>query len=74
MQNNTIQNNGVNPNHSIGSFGGIVLAGATNSTVSNNTIENNGGGGVFVNDNGPVNPGAPNAGPNAPVDATTDDA
>ena len=52
---------------SIGSFGGIVLAGATNSLVNANTVTNNGGGGVFVNDNGPVNPGAPNAGPNAPV-------
>ena len=72
VSNDTIQNNGVNPNRSIGSFGGVVLAGASNSTVSNNTIQNNGGGGVFVNDNGPVNPGAPNAGPGAPVAATDD--
>ncbi len=73
VQNNTIENNGVNPNRAIESFGGVVLAGAVNSTVSDNTIKNNGGGGVFVNDNGPVNPGAPNAGPNAPVAATADD-
>ncbi len=73
IQNDTVENNGVNPNPKIGSFGGIVLAGATNSLVNADTVTNNGGGGVFVNDNGPVNPGAPNAGPNAPVDAVNDD-
>ena len=57
IENNTVQNNGVNPNPKIGSFGGIVLAGVTDGSVENNTIINNGGGGVFVNDNGPVNLG-----------------
>ena len=62
IENNTVQNNGVNPNPKIGSFGGIVLAGVTDGSVENNTIMNNGGGGVFVNDNGPVDPGIPGAG------------
>ena len=43
-----------------------------NATVASNTVTGNGGGGIFVNDNGPVNPGAPNAGPNAPVASTND--
>ncbi|MFZ0252052.1 MAG: right-handed parallel beta-helix repeat-containing protein [Acidimicrobiales bacterium] len=72
IQNDTVQNNGVNPSPGVGSFGGIVLAGVANGTVSDNTVTNNGGGGVFVNDNGPVDPGAPNAGPNAPVPSTDD--
>jgi parallel beta-helix repeat protein len=72
IQNDTVQNNGVSPNPKVGSFGGIVLAGATNSVVENNIVTDNAGGGVFVNDNGPVNPGAPNAGPGAPVAATND--
>ena len=73
IQNDTVQNNGLNPNPKIISFGGIVLAGATNSLVNDDTVTDNGGGGVLVNDNGPVNPGAPNAGPNVPVAATNDD-
>src|ERR1700722_16206472 len=60
--NNTVQNNGVNPNPKIESFGGIVLAGVTDGSVEKNPIVNNGGGGVFVNDNGPVDPGIPGAG------------
>jgi hypothetical protein len=72
IQNDTVQNNGVSPNPAIGSFGGIVLAGVADGTVTDNAVNNNGGGGIFVNDNGPVDPGAPNAGPNAPV-ASSDD-
>ena len=72
IQNDTVQNNGVNPNPKIESFGGIVLVGASNAVVNSNTVTNNSGGGVVVNDNGPVNPGAPNPGPNAPVTATND--
>ncbi len=72
IENDTVQNNGVNPNTKIDSFGGIVLAGVTGAVVNSNTIMNNGGGGVLVNDNGPVDPGAPNAGPAAPVPSAND--
>ncbi len=72
IENDTVQNNGVNPNPKIQSFGGIVLAGVTDGSVENNTIVNNGGGGVLVNDNGPVDPGAPNAGPTTPVPSADD--
>ena len=55
----------------------VSVSGANDTGIfvdqaSNVTIENDGGGGIFVNDNGPVNPGAPDPGPNAPV-ASTDD-
>ncbi len=72
IENNTVQNNGVNPNPKIGSFGGIVLAGVTNGVVNNNTVTNNGGGGVFVNDNGPVDPGTATAGPATVVNSGND--
>jgi len=72
IENDTVQNNGVNPNPKIGSFGGIVLAGVTGALVENNTVQNNGGGGVFVNDNGPIDPGSPTAGPGAPVASAND--
>ncbi|HEY1652751.1 MAG TPA: right-handed parallel beta-helix repeat-containing protein [Acidimicrobiales bacterium] len=68
----TIQNNGVQPNHAIVAFGGVVLAGVDASAITGNTIINNGGGGVFVDDNGPTDPGALNAGPSQPVPAVND--
>ncbi len=67
VENATVNGNGVSPNPTVGSFGGIVLAGVTNSTVTLNTVTNNVGGGIFVNDNGPIDPGAPAAGPGTPV-------
>jgi hypothetical protein len=67
VENDTVNGNGVAPNPAVGSYGGVVLAGVTNSTVTLNTVTNNNGGGIFVNDNGPTDPGAPNAGPGAPV-------
>ena len=42
------------------------------STVTSSTVINNGGGGVFVNDNGPVNPGTTSAGAAHPVASTGD--
>ena len=72
IENNTVQNNGVNPNPKIGSFGGIVLAGVSHGSVSSNTVTNNGGGGVFVNDDGPVDPGTATAGPATVVDSDSD--
>jgi hypothetical protein len=72
IENDTIQNNGVNPDLKIPSFGGIVLAGVTGGSVENNTVMNNGGGGILVNDNGPVDPGSPAAGPTNPVNSVND--
>jgi hypothetical protein len=72
IENDTVQNNGVNPNPKIASFGGILLAGVTGGVVTDNTVQNNGGGGVFVNDNGPVDPGSPAAGPTNPVPSAND--
>ena len=72
IENDTVQNNGVNPNPKIGSLGGIVLAGVTGGVVETNTVQNNGGGGVFVNDNGPIDPGTASAGPVAPVTSAND--
>ncbi len=67
VENATVNGNGVSPASGVGSFGGIVLAGVNNSQVTFNTVTNNVGGGIFVNDNGPTDPGAPNAGPGTPV-------
>ena len=72
IDNDTVQNNGVNPNPKIASFGGIVLAGVTDGFVENSTITDNGGGGVFVNDNGPVDPGTATAGPSSVVNSVDD--
>jgi hypothetical protein len=72
VENSTVDGNGVAPNTAIGSYGGIVLAGVDNSSVTNSSVTDNGGGGVFVNDNGPIDPGAPNAGPSSPVPSTGD--
>jgi Right handed beta helix region len=72
IENDTVQNNGVAPGKGIASFGGILIAGASHAIVTSNTVTGNGGGGIFVNDNGPVNPGAPSAGGNAPVNSDSD--
>jgi hypothetical protein len=73
IENDTVQGNGVDPAKGITSYGGIVLAGETGAAVSANTVTNNGGGGIFVNDDGPVNPGSPNAGSQPLTNATADD-
>ena len=71
VENDTIQGNGVNPASGIISYGGVVLAGETDAAVSANTVSNNGGGGLFVNDNGPVDPGTAAAG-TGPLTPATD--
>src|SRR5262249_27372146 len=71
VENNTIEGNGVNPGKGIISFGGIVFAGETTATADANTVTNNGGGGIFVNDDGPVNPGSSNPGSGAVTNADT---
>ena len=72
IENDTVQDNGVNPNPKIGSFGGIVLAGVSGAVVETNTVQNNGGGGIFVNDNGPIDPGTASPGPTNPVPSSND--
>ena len=72
VENDTVQGNGVDPAKGIISYGGIVLAGETEAAVSTNTVTNNGGGGIFVNDDGPVNPGSPIAGSQPVTDASED--
>ena len=73
IENDTVQGNGVDPAKGIISYGGVVLAGETNAAVSANTVTNNGGGGIFVNDDGPVNPGSPIAGSQPVTPATAND-
>ena len=70
VQNDTITGNGVQPASGITSYGGIVLAGDSGPTVTANSVTANGGGGIFVNDNGPVNPGSPIAGTGPLTNAT----
>ncbi|MGH2717260.1 MAG: hypothetical protein ACRDJU_01610, partial [Actinomycetota bacterium] len=72
VQDVTITANGINPTTTVESFGGVVLAGVSSTVVTGTTITNNGGGGVFLNDNGPSDPGASNAGPKAPVASVSD--
>ncbi len=72
VESDTIQGNGVAPGSGIGSYGGVVMAGETGATASANTVTNNGGGGFFVNDNGPVDPGTAAAG-TGPLTPATDD-
>ncbi len=72
ISHSTIKNNAAHPNPALQSDGGITLAGVASSTVDSNTVTGNNDGGIYVVDNGPVDPGAPNAGPGAPVPATGD--
>jgi hypothetical protein len=76
VENTTVSGNGVAPTKGVTSFGGIVLAGVSDSqigsTANPNTVINNGGGGILVNDNGAVDPAAPNPGTGPPVPSTDD--
>jgi hypothetical protein len=65
VESSTITGNGIAPSPGLSSTGGVVLVGVTDSTVGGttptdgNTINNNDGGGVLVNDDGVVDAGAP---------------
>ena len=71
IQNNTVQNNGVNPTANLGADKAIELVGVANSTISGNTVTGNlADGGISVTDEGGgFDPAAPN-GPTTPVPST----
>ncbi len=72
ISSNKVTGNGVNPNPAIFDDKAIELVGTSNSTVSGNAVTNNNGGAVGIFDNGPIDSGAPNPGPSAPVSASND--
>ena len=63
VEGSTITGNGIDPSPGLDSTGGIVLVGVTDSTVGGatpsvgNSVTNNDGGGILVNDDGVVDPG-----------------
>jgi hypothetical protein len=65
-----IQNNGGAPNSKIPDGHALMLDGVTGATITNNSVKNNQNGGIGLADNGPVDPGTPNAGPGTAVAAT----
>ncbi|HUE58381.1 MAG TPA: right-handed parallel beta-helix repeat-containing protein, partial [Acidimicrobiales bacterium] len=73
IQNSTVNGNGVNPNHNLGTDKAIQLVGVTGSTVSGNTVFGNlADGGISVTDEGGgLDPAAPN-GPAGNVASNTD--
>jgi parallel beta-helix repeat protein len=58
IENSTVTGNGVAPGARTTPGGGILLAGVSGATITGNTVTNNNGGGILVNDNGPVDTGA----------------
>jgi parallel beta-helix repeat protein len=63
IENSTVSNNGLSPTDNIAENKGLQLVGTVNVTVKNNTVSGNmADGGIAINDDGPMDPGAPNAG------------
>ena len=67
VENNTISNDGTNPNPKVAGDDAIFFAGVSNSTITGNTVSGDDAGGTRVADDGPVDPAAPNAGPSQQV-------
>ncbi len=63
IQNNTVSNNGTQPNPMVASDDAIFFSGVSGSTISGNTETNDFAGGIRVTDDGPLDPAAPNPGP-----------
>ena len=69
----TVQHNGLHSNSKLNEDKALQLDGVTNSTIKNNTVQNNvDDGGIGVNDDGPITPGAPNPGPAQPIKSVND--
>ena len=69
----TVENNGLHPNSNLNEDKALQLDGVSNSTIKSNTVQNNvADGGIGINDDGPVTPGAPNPGPAQPVKSVND--
>jgi hypothetical protein len=66
----TIQKNNVSPNAKIPDSHALMLDGVTGATITGNIVTNNNSGGIGLADNGPTDPGTPNAGPASPVAST----
>jgi parallel beta-helix repeat protein len=63
IENSTVSNNGLAPTTGIEENKGLQLVGTFNVTVQGNVVTGNvADGGIAINDDGPINPGAPNAG------------
>jgi parallel beta-helix repeat protein len=65
IENSTISNNGINRHspETVAEDKGLQLVGTFNVTVKNNTVTGNmADGGIAINDDGPIDPGAPNPG------------
>jgi hypothetical protein len=54
IENSTVTGNGVAPGARKTPGGGILLAGVSGAIITSNTVTKNNGGGILINDNGPV--------------------
>jgi hypothetical protein len=72
VEDTTVEHNGFDQTAGIDSDKAVMFVGVSNSTITGNTVEDNGGGGITVADDGPTDPGAPNPGPSTPVAARDD--
>jgi len=63
IENSTVSNNGLAPSDNLSENKGLQLVGTFNVMVRNNTVTGNmADGGIAINDDGPIDPGAPNPG------------
>ena len=68
IEDSSVSGNGVNPTPGIFDNKAIELVGVTDSLVTGNTVTyNTADGGIGIQDNGPLDSGAPNPGPGTPV-------
>jgi hypothetical protein len=72
IENTTVTGNGVAPGARKTPGGGILLAGVSGAVITSNTVTKNNGGGILINDNGPVDTGAGGAGPADVIDSNGD--
>jgi hypothetical protein len=72
IENTTVSGNGVAPGARKTPGGGILLAGVSGAIITSDTVTSNNGGGILVNDNGPVDTGAGGAGPATVIDSNGD--
>jgi len=72
IEHTTVEDNGFDQTAGVDSDKAVMLDGVSDAQVVDNTVQDNGGGGISIADDGPTDPGAPNPGPSTPVASSGD--